>query len=389
MESEVEDDRQPAKRFTAKQLYALYGASLVAVISVNAEGDQGIGAAFHIGDGVFVTARHVVEGMASCHLELDRYRLMRLAGDAAQAIGHGEPAPIAIEPHAHPDPAKDVAVFAIPDLACLPAIPLGGHLDDWITDHDFVLNEVLVLGFPPIPLAKKAVLVATRAQINAVVDLINVDHVHFIASAMARGGFSGGVVLSEWGLALGVITSSLLKNGAPEELGYLTVLTVEPILECLGAHRLLPKALAEQWDGLFTAEIEYFGVPEKRWAHSWIKTDRDGHRARITYATPDEQVQAQMTEALRTLPGFHGPGERDDKVGVVCTYRGDYGGSGKALERARDALKEILVAQGYGPVDQPRITTSSLDEPELGFFEDLDSTERELPSELHSSRLGI
>jgi hypothetical protein len=43
MESPDEGDRQPAvRRFTAKELYAQYGASLIAVISVNAEGDQGI-----------------------------------------------------------------------------------------------------------------------------------------------------------------------------------------------------------------------------------------------------------------------------------------------------------------------------------------------------------
>ncbi len=365
MESEDQDGCQPAQRFTAKQLYARYGASLIAVISVNAEGDQGIGAAFHVGDGVFVTARHVVEGMASCHVELDSYRLMRLAEGAAQAIGYGEPPPIAIEPHAHPDPNKDVAVFAIPHLACLPAIPLGGHLDDWITDHDFVLNEVLVLGFPPIPLAKKAVLVATRAQINAVVDLINVDHVHFIASAMARGGFSGGVVLSEWGVALGVVTSSLLKNGAPEELGYLTVLTVEPILECLGAHGLLPRTLAEQWDGLFTAETEYFGVPEKHWAHSWIKTDRDGHRARISFSTPDDTVQARMVEALQTLRGFDTVPEQDDTVDHVWTYGGAYAGSGVVLEQAHDKLTAVLKAQGYELVEHPGISTSSLDEPDF------------------------
>jgi S1-C subfamily serine protease len=363
MEDQNEDEPKQAKRFTAKQLYALYGASLVAVISVNADGDQGIGAAFHVGDGVFVTARHVVDGMVTCHVELDSYRLTRLAESAAQVIGYGDLAPIAIEPRAHPNPNTDVAVFAIPHLACLPAIPLGSHLDDWITDHDFVLNEVLVLGFPPIPLSKQVVLVATRAQINAVVDLINIDHVHFIASAMARGGFSGGVVLSEWGVALGVVTASLLKNGAPEELGYLTVLTVEPILECLGAHGLLPKDLAAQWAGLFTAETEYFGVPEKRWAHSWIKTDRDGHRAHISYATPDPAVQAQMTAKLTALRGFDGVPEQDGTVGALHTYRGDYHGSGGVLEQARDVLSSVLLAQGYRHVSQPGAITSSLDEP--------------------------
>jgi hypothetical protein len=46
---------------------------------------------------------------------------------------------------------------------------------------------------------------------------------------MARGGFSGGGVLSECDFVLGIVTMSLVRNNAPEELGYLTVLSVEPI----------------------------------------------------------------------------------------------------------------------------------------------------------------
>lgn len=360
-----EDALQPAKRYTAKELYALYGASLIPVISVNAEGDQGVGSAFHVGDGAFVTARHVVEGMASCHIELDSYRLTQLAENAASAISLVDGAQTQINPLPHTDPKKDVAVFSIPSLADLPAVPLGSHLDDWITDHDFVLNEVLVLGFPPIPLSQRNVLFATRAQINAVVDLINVDHVHFIASAMARGGFSGGVVLSEWGIALGIVTSSLLKNGAPEELGYLTVLTVDPILECLGTHGLLPVAVALQWDGLFTAKTENFGVPAKRWAHSSIETDRDGHRARISFATPDESVRKAMTDALIALPGFNVETELVGKATHVSTYNGDYEQSEAPLELARTTLRTILLAQGYLPVDRPRILTGSLEEPTI------------------------
>lgn len=355
---------QPAKLYTAKELYALYGASLIAVISVNADGDQGVGSAFHVGGGAFVTARHVVEGMNSCHFEIDRYRLMRLAEGAAQAIGYGDFPPTLIEPLPHPDPNKDVAVFSVPSLASLPAVPLGDHLDDWITDHDFVLNEVLILGFPPIPLSRENVLFATRAQINAVVDLINVDHVHFIASATARGGFSGGVVLSEWGVALGVVTSSLLKNGLPEELGYLTVLTVEPILECLAAHGLLPVDLAVQWDGLFTAKTEHFGVPEKSWAHSWIETDRDGHRARVSFATSDEGVRQQLANALIALPGFEGETELVGAAKHVWNYHGDYAQSEAPLELARTTLRAILLSQGYLPVDRPGISTGSLDSTE-------------------------
>jgi hypothetical protein len=193
---------------------------------------------------------------------------------------------------------------------------------------------------------------------------------------MARGGFSGGVVLSEWGVALGIVTSSLLKNGVPEELGYLTVLTVEPILECLGAHGLLPVDLAVQWDGLFTAKTENFGVPARSWAHSWIETDRDGHRARISFATPDEGVQKALVAALLALPGFEGEAELVGKATHVWTYRGDYGQSEAPLELARTTLRAILLAQGYLPVDRPGISTGSLDEPAfVEFLKGVDATE--------------
>lgn len=105
------------------------------------------------------------------------------------------------------------------------------------------------------------------------------------------------------GVALGVVTSSLLKNDAPEELGYLTVLTVEPILECLGGNGLLPRQLALQWNGLFTAETEYFGDPKRNLAYSWIETDRDGHRARISFATPDSNVVTTALAAIVALDG--------------------------------------------------------------------------------------
>ncbi|MDX0840012.1 hypothetical protein GOD96_29365 [Sinorhizobium medicae] len=334
---------------------------MLAVVSVDREGNEGIGAAFHVGDGVFVTARHVVEGMASCHIELDDYRLMRLAEDAWKEMVPDDRLVISIDARPHPDPHKDVAVFAVPRLALLPAIPLGDHLDDWITDHDFVLNEVLVLGFPPIPLSRKNVLVATRAQINAVVDLINVEHVHFIVSAMARGGFSGGVVLSEWGFALGVVTSSLLKNGAPEELGYLTVLTVEPILECLAASGLLPRELALQWDGLFTAVTQYFGDPERGLAHSWIETDRDGHRARISFATPDPRVVSAAMAAMDALEGIEVRKEVHAIDIHVWDIIANYDATAVLLERTQSMLGQLLLDQGYLPVATPKVIVRSLE----------------------------
>ena len=72
-----------------------------------------------------------------------------------------------------------------------------------------------------------------------------------MAKPVTANPFSGGVAFSEWDFALGLVTSSLVKNEAPEELGFLTIIGVEPILECLGAHGILPKKDAELWGDLF------------------------------------------------------------------------------------------------------------------------------------------
>lgn len=240
-----------AGQLSAKELYAEYSAAVLPVVVKDENGDPGIGSAFHVGSGSFVTARHVVEGMTDCCVEVDSFRHDRPLHAAPHDEEYDRFELAALQPCFHPDNDIDVAVFSIPSLSDLPRIPLGGHLDDWINDDQFVLNEVLVLGFPPIPLAKSNILVAARSQINAVVDLTVVKHVHFIVSTMARGGFSGGVVLSEWGVAMGMVTSSLLKSDKPEELGYMTVLSIEPILECLGKHGLLSPEDAKLWDCLF------------------------------------------------------------------------------------------------------------------------------------------
>lgn len=308
-----------------------------------------------------MTAAHVISGKKKCFVALDDYRIMRLSDISPGNLELHDRQSIPITALPHPDPEKDVAVFSIPALSQLPTVPLGDHLDDWITDHDFVMDEVLVLGFPPIPLAASPILVAARGQINAVVDLINVSHVHFIVSTMARGGFSGGVVLSERGFALGLVTSSLLKNGAPEELGYLTVLTVEPILECLGKNDLLTQELALIWDGLFTANTEYFGSPEVGHAHTWIKTDLDGHRARIIFATPSMEVVSEAKDAVLSLKQFSFTHSVQSVDVQVWELNAAYGEASSAINSAKEALRALMKKHSYLPVSAPGIIHRKLE----------------------------
>jgi len=102
------------------------------------------------------------------------------------------------------------------------------------------------MGFPPIPFSREPILVATIGEVNACVKRYDHTFDHYIVSSMARGGFSGGPVIVHFNehldvhvgtMALGLVTESLGKNGEPAELGYMTVLTAEPIHECIDANR--------------------------------------------------------------------------------------------------------------------------------------------------------
>lgn len=244
-----------------REILENYSAAVAYVAVITASGDHSIGTAFHVGQGVFVTARHVLEGnqierIATVRgfrvlLEGERAKdaqcFVHMPGGQVQAVHpiNAGDIQIASGPFFHRNIDVDVAVFRATHVDPeLPWIPLGGHLDDWIGDNDFVLWESIVMGFPPIPMTAEPLLVAARAEINAVIDLRHAPHVHFVLSATARGGFSGGPALID-GYLLGLVTNSLMHNGQPAELGFFAVVSVEPIFDCLCEHRLLPRAQVE------------------------------------------------------------------------------------------------------------------------------------------------
>jgi hypothetical protein len=195
-----------------RELYKQYAPAIAYIAVCDKKGDQSIGSAFHVGEGVFVTARHVVENR-----EILEVATTARAQLIAKAEANDEPKPLHEEnplvgfdfvepsvvqvaegPFYHADKSVDVAVFRVHGLdPRTPHVPLGTALEIDLEDDSFVLTEAVVLGYPPIPNTNIPRLVAVRAEVNAVVDTRHTSHTHFVVSGMARGGFSG-IWLRSW-----------------------------------------------------------------------------------------------------------------------------------------------------------------------------------------------
>lgn len=202
-------------------------------------GDISIGTGFHVGDGVFLTARHVLEGNTIKAILAKAPCVLTTPDEIAAGLT------LMGEPVFHSDPDVDVAAFRVGDLKPdTPILELGGHYDDYINDEQWLLSEGVVFGYPPIPSANDAILVVDRVTLNAVVDTYRDRYVRFVVSGVPRGGFSGGPVYHEWGFVLGMITESLEYQGEASSSGYLTVLSIEALRECLEHHDMLPACQA-------------------------------------------------------------------------------------------------------------------------------------------------
>ncbi len=257
----------------ARAIFEKFSGAMAYIAVEHPDGTHGIGSAFHVGEGVFVTARHVVEGLRVSEIATTEWSYIDAKDSEETLVSIATPdgtqrrvhlvtsSTLKIEsgPYFHPDETVDVAVFHVQECdSRVPWVPLGGHLDDWLGESDFVLAEAIVLGYPPIPFTTRPHLVAARAEINAQVDLRGMRHVHFIVSATPRGGFSGGLAVVEYGFAVGVITTSLVMNHKEPESGFFSVLTVEPILNCLAEHKLLPDCQAAGWDDMWNTDSNHY-----------------------------------------------------------------------------------------------------------------------------------
>jgi hypothetical protein len=355
----------------AQELFNRY-APCMAYIAVTDAGDkESIGSAFHVGEGVFVTARHVVENAIINEVKatetvrrplkevISEYRDDAIA-EIANTIGQTPTWPISQTrlqiikgPFFHSDDALDIAVFAVEGLHPeTPHVPLGRHLDDWIGSADLILSEVLVLGYPPIPLTRNAHLVAARAEINAVVRTLPSLEVQFVVSATPLGGFRGGIALSEYEFALGVI--SVPKNHDAAELGFTAVVSVEPIYDCLAAHRLLPKVQKKQgWDDFWnTDNWEY--VSERGRGVAELMADvslyDDGGQVYVgLYCRELVAISEGLLAIARAADGKQRNVAKNDDRHARITFEGNHDQAVAIARRAVAAACAAMARLGYKP----------------------------------------
>lgn len=242
-----------------RDLYLKYRPCIVRIVVRTNAGDLSTGTGFHIGDGLVVTARHVLRerflkpgivGEVEAERDTTIFSITRdIDGQSltmSRAYYHGDfRVDLAIletdfEVYGFSDPTTGRGLAKGRSVS----IPIGSHVDDWISNQ-LVLSKVLIMGYPKIPWAESSVLVTTEAEVNALVQSVLVPHPYYIVSSMARGGFSGAPVISEAGVVIGVIVEALYGDHKPEETGFNTAITIEPLVRILVNRGARPVCVAE------------------------------------------------------------------------------------------------------------------------------------------------
>ncbi|ATB50369.1 S1 family peptidase [Corallococcus macrosporus] len=335
-----------AEKGAFHEIYVRAAGAVAFVAIIDAKGDEGIGSAFHIGDGIFVTARHVIDGVTIKEIATTKSaHLNEEAGGKAIPPRRLE---IVDGPHFGPD-GLDVAVFRV-DLGTtpLPAITVSQHTDYSLGENDLVLSDILVVGYPPIPFTTVPSQVVTLGQINALVRVRHSPVLHFIASAMPRGGFSGGVVLDRSGVALALVTESLGLSDMPVETGYMSLLSIEPVMDLaaekfgFGAHGGYPGRYTET---LFAVK---FLDPSSRSLSSFIydaslyvyDDDRDVF---VEINCADEALLAEAVSMFHAIT----PLTRHDVIDGSVLYTPEENPSAELLIEGGEAVAALFERSGY------------------------------------------
>ena len=207
--------------------------SVLPIAGTNTEGDEDMGTAYYIGDNMFVTAAHCINGLKQFNLLLNDTTPIKLH-EVWFAAGE--------DPNDY-----DLAIILADEPIKVPALML---------DKPSVLDSVLVIGYPPIPgmfpiqtseTASVGAYIKSdqKASVGQVVTPIksyfsNLDY--FIINARVKGGNSGGPVINECGKVIGTVVQIPFDNqggskgGRYDIMGYGVCLPSKYINSLINSH---------------------------------------------------------------------------------------------------------------------------------------------------------
>jgi serine protease Do len=232
------------------EVYRRYKDSVLPVEVVNSRDDEDIGTCFLAGNKASLfTARHVVDGVK-------KFRIYNSLGQ-----------PIAIHRVVLPKrKTLDIAlILSMPNM-------LESASPFRVTEYQ-ITEEVMCLGYPPIP-GFKSVLIAETGEVSANLKALAGNVVSFnssyldgeqyvLVSNRIKGGNSGGPVVNNKGYVIGMVTSTSVNvenTSKVMDLGYGLLTPKSSMMELLkGPENPNP-------------EIEEFGVESL--GHGWFRISR-------------------------------------------------------------------------------------------------------------------
>ena len=166
--------------------------NVIHITGITPDGNIGNGTGFLINNKTVLTCKHVVENMVP---------------DETVRI-NGKEFKFEIKKHHEKDVALLVLEKEVENTFTYPVFNSPALLDD-----------VLVMGYPPIPTADSDYLLSLKGEVNSIIyDYLNKTH-NLILSSTTRPGNSGGPVLSRDGYLVGmVIQFSLTEDSTDETL---------------------------------------------------------------------------------------------------------------------------------------------------------------------------
>jgi V8-like Glu-specific endopeptidase len=336
-----------------RDVYLKAKGAIAYLVVETKDGDESIGTAFHIGDGYFVTAKHVLEGNRI--LEVSTTQPLNVNTEYHSAHLSAATRPRTLKVIGEPQYAEgdvDVAVFRVEEASEIPAIKLSSTDDIYQSEDILLLSSVVCVGYPPIPLTTHPFQVAVDAKINAVTRVRGSNYLTYVISATSRGGFSGGPVIDESGRAIALVTESLVRDNHLVETGFFT---------CLSISSAASLALKSGWtphDSIFYKDIESLAwvklaLPEtaRLNPHAYdasIYVYDDDRDVYVNFSCHESAVMEIAEAAFASICPLH---EHQVVEGELIWTPKDNPSSNE-LVRATTAARDALVGAGFCVVSE-------------------------------------